>query len=197
MGGQTDAVVFTPGEVVTELERVTFAAKVLSVSATLETVEEVEVCEVANVVDEVELPGTDEPRELEWSLGVEIPELEAVDPMLTAEYDTIPAASTTATIAAIHVGRIDYRSCGHRLLNPWFQCSITVCQHCTLSSVLISEEHVSACRGTGTRKSHYATIAISETQNSTFEPVTLITPVAPLTCWSDGPANTSREFGWS
>jgi hypothetical protein len=50
----------------------------------------------------------DEPRELEKSLGVEIPELDAIDPMPPLEYAAIPAASTTTTTAAIQAGRIGF-----------------------------------------------------------------------------------------
>jgi hypothetical protein len=64
------------------------------VSGTLETVEEVEICEVELLVAE-------EPREPDSLLAVEIPELEAVGPMLSAEYTAIPAASITTTTATI------------------------------------------------------------------------------------------------
>jgi hypothetical protein len=83
-------------------------------------------------VVEVELPGADEPRELETPLEVEVPEFDAVELMTLVEYAAIPAASTTTTIAAIQVGRIGYRFCGHSFLKPWLQCSIGVCQRCTL-----------------------------------------------------------------
>lgn len=50
---------------------------------------------------------TDEPRELEWSFEVEVPELDAVDPVLPTEYAAMPAEiTTTTTIAATKVGRI-------------------------------------------------------------------------------------------
>ncbi|MDG6978675.1 MAG: hypothetical protein JRN58_06315 [Nitrososphaerota archaeon] len=103
-------VAFVPVGIVAELE--TVATNVLWVSATLETVE-------------VELPEGDDPIELELAASVaEIPELEAVDPVLSTEYTAIPAASTTATIAAIQVGRIGGCSCGRSFLKPWFQCSV-------------------------------------------------------------------------
>jgi len=102
MGGQFDAVAFVPVTVVAELEGVTFAAKVLWVSATLETGEEIEVCDV-------ELLETEEPREPEWLLEVEVPEFDAVGLVLFAEYTAIPAPSTTTTTtAAIQEVRIGY-----------------------------------------------------------------------------------------
>jgi hypothetical protein len=101
MGGQFDAVAFVPVTVVVEVEGVTFAAKVLWVSATLETGEAIEVCDV-------ELPET-EPREPEWLLEVEIPEFDPVGLVVFAEYTAIPAPSTTTTtIAAIQEVRISY-----------------------------------------------------------------------------------------
>jgi len=119
-----DEVLFVPVGVITELERVTLAVYVLWVSATLETVEEIEVCDVGETVDEIELPETDEPRELEMPLEVEVPEFDAVVPMIFAEYVTIPAAAATTTIATIHVGRMNHCCCGHSFLNPWCQSSI-------------------------------------------------------------------------
>jgi hypothetical protein len=87
------------------------------VAATLEIVEEVEVCEVELLVAE-------EPREPDWLFAVEIPELEAVGPMLSAEYAAIPAASIRTTTATIQMGRMAYRSYGRSFLNPWLHCSI-------------------------------------------------------------------------
>ncbi len=90
--------------IVVELEGVTFAAKVLWVSATLETGEEIEVCDV-----DVELLETEEPREPKWLLEVEIAEFDAVGLVLFAEYTAIPAPSTTrTTTAAIQEVRIGF-----------------------------------------------------------------------------------------
>jgi hypothetical protein len=55
-------VAIVPVTVVAELEGVTFAAKVLWVSATLETGEEIKVCDV-------EVIETEEPREPDWAIG--------------------------------------------------------------------------------------------------------------------------------
>src|ERR1700733_6758969 len=77
----------------------------------------------------------DEPRELEWSLEVGIPELDDVDPMPSTEYAAIPAASTTTT-AAIQVGRIGCLLWSlplERLATVFYR----VCQHCTWSDVLL------------------------------------------------------------
>ncbi|MGH9920559.1 MAG: hypothetical protein ACRD6W_17035, partial [Nitrososphaerales archaeon] len=76
----------------------------------------------------IELLETDEPRELEWSPRVEVPELIAVDPLLSAEYAATPATTNTkTTIAAIQVSRIGYCSRGRSFMNPWVQCSIRKC----------------------------------------------------------------------
>lgn len=68
---------------------------------------------------------TDEPRELDRSFGVEIPELDAIDPMPFVEYTPIPAASTMTT-AAFKICLIGYSFRLRSFLNPGLRCSIVM-----------------------------------------------------------------------